>query len=450
MGSTSVTPFTGSSAFTAQLQQVISTAVARASAPLTQLGNEQSTLQGQQSELATLAGDFSSLQSALTSLDTVAQSNGLAAQVSDTSVATASVTSTALPGTYSVDVTNLGSQANTISADSLPKVTDPSTGNIDSSSSYTLSVEGQTYIITPTGPSLDALVQGINSSGANVQATVVNVGSSQSPDYRLSVQSVDYAPADIQLSDGTNNLLSTVTPGSYVQYQVNGEPATPVNATSREATISPGLTVSFDGTGSTNVTVAASTSAVANALGNFVSLYNTAVGDLQKNRGQNGGALAGQSIVYELQNELSSIAQYTTGGSGTVTSLADIGVSFDTSGNLEFDASALSAANPQSVLNFFGNTSNGGFLQAANNVLNSVTDPTTGILPQDTQSITNQLSQIGTQITDEQSSITKLQTTLTKQMSSADAAISSLEQQVTEITDLFTTMQDNSRSGSGG
>src|SRR5581483_8635681 len=364
MGSTSVSPFTGSSAFAAQLQQVISTAIARASAPLTLLENQQSTLQGQQSELNTLSSDFSSLQTAIASLSTAAQNNGLSAQVSDSGVATASVGSGALAGIYSLNVISVGSKANTISSDTLSKVTDPSTTNIDPSASYTLTVEGQTFTITPSTNSLDALVQAINSSGANVQATVVNVGTSSAPDYRLSVQSSNYAPANIQLSDGTNNLLQTVTPGSYVQYQVNGQPSTPINATSRQATISPGLTLSLLSAGTVDITVAASTSAVSTALNTFVSAYNNAVSELQKNRGQNGGALSGQSIVYELQNQLNNLANYSGSGTGSVNSLADLGLSFDSSGNLEFDSSVLDGDNSQDVLNFLGSTSTTGFLQA--------------------------------------------------------------------------------------
>jgi flagellar hook-associated protein 2 len=448
MGSTSVTPFTGSSPFAAQLQQVISTAVARASAPLQQLTTEQSTLQGQQNELQTLSNDFTSLQTALDSVTNAVANNGLSAQISNSAVASATVSSSALQGTYSLNVTSIGSQANTISTNSLPTVTDPSTQSIDASSSYTLTVEGQTYTVIPSGSSLDALVDAIDNSGANVQATVVNVGSTASPDYRLSIQSTNFAPANIQLSDGTNNLLQTVAPGSYVQYQVNGEPATPVNSTSRQLTISPGLNVSVSGTGATNISVAASTTAVSTALNNFVTAYNTAAGDLEKNRGQNGGALSGQSIVYELQNQLNNIANYSS-ATGPVTSLASLGLSFDSSGNLTFDPSALSANNSQDVLNFLGSASSGGFLQSATNTLNGVTNATSGLLPDATQTLTSELSSIGTQISNDTTKVNNLQQTLTTQMASADAAISSLEQQVTEITTLFASMQQDSKNITG-
>jgi flagellar hook-associated protein 2 len=359
------------------------------------------------------------------------------------------VGSGALSGSYSLDVVSLGSQENTISADGLTTVTDPTGQNFDGASSYSLTVEGQSYTITPTGSSLDSLVQAINDSAANVQATVVNVGSASSPDYRLSIQSNDYAPAGIELSDGTNtSLLQTVTGGAYVQYQVNGEPLTPVSATSRDVTISPGLTVSLTGTGTTTISVSASTSAVSNALQNFVSAYNTVAAELEKNRGQNGGALAGQSVVYELQNQLSGLIN-STSGSGNVTSLANLGLSFDTNGNLQFDSSALTAANPQDVLNFLGTTTSGGFLENATNVLSGITDPTTGLLTTDTTNISNQLTQIGTQISNDEANVSNLQTTLTQQMATADAAISSLEQQVNEMTDLFASMQQDSKNVTG-
>ena len=448
MGSTSVTPFTGSSAFSAQLQQVIQTAVARASAPLAQLETQQSTLQSQQSELETIQADFTSLQTAVASLNSAVQSNGMSAQLSASSVASVTLGSGALSGTYSLDVTSLGSQAIAISQDSLPTVTDPTTQSIDTAASYTLTIEGQSYTIRPSSNTLDALVSAINGSGANAQATVVNVGSNTAPNYRLSVQDNGYAPTTIQLSDGTNNLLQTVAAGSYVQYQVNGEPATPINATSRQVTISPGVNVTLLETGTTNITVAASTGAISNALSTFVTNYNNLISELEKNRGKNGGALSGQGIVYELENQLQMLAQYST-ASGSVTSLAEMGLSFDSNGNLQFDPTVLSADNATDILTFLGATSISGFLQNANNLLNSITDPTTGMLTGANQTLTNELSQISTQISDQQTSISNLQQTLTTQMAAADAAISSLEQQVTEITDLFSSMQQDSKSVTG-
>src|SRR5581483_6560272 len=116
------------------------------------------------------------------------------------------------------------------SADGLTTVSDPSVSNIDSATSYTLTVNGQNYSISNPSGTLNGLAQAINSSSANLQASIINIGSSSSPDYRLSVQSLNYAPDSIQLNDGTNNLLNTLSTGTNVTYQVNGQPNTPISS----------------------------------------------------------------------------------------------------------------------------------------------------------------------------------------------------------------------------
>jgi flagellar hook-associated protein 2 len=273
----------------------------------------------------------------------------------------------------------------------------------------------------------------------------VNVGSSSSPDYRLSVQSLNYAPDTIQLTDASNNpLLETVgNPGSYYTYQVNGQPSTPINSSSSTITLSTGLSVNLLAKGTANITVSQSTAGISSALGAFATAYNSVVDELNKNRGQNGGALSGQSTVFELQSALQNIAQY-TGQSGTVSSLADLGLTFDQDGHLQFDSSVFNTAvnaSSANVTNFLGSESTGGFLQAASNILTSITAPNTGMLPSATQNITQELSAIGTQITNDQTNLTNLQTSLTNQMNAANSTLSSLQSQVTEMTTLFSDMQ---------
>src|SRR5579875_611876 len=93
MGITPTNPasFTGSSSFSAQLQQVITNAVAAATAPITQLQNQQTTLTNQQSELQTLTSKFQSLQSAIDALNAATGTGAYSATSSDSSIATASV-----------------------------------------------------------------------------------------------------------------------------------------------------------------------------------------------------------------------------------------------------------------------------------------------------------------------------------------------------------------------
>ena len=447
----SSTYFTGSSTFAAQLQVSITRAVSIASIPLQQLQSQQNTLNGQQSELQTITSSFASIQAALDSLQSSTGVGAFSASVDDPSVANASISAGALAGSYSLDVSSIGSQTNTISGDSLTKVSDPTQSNIDSGSSFTLAVNGTNYTITDSAGTLSGLAQAINNSSAAVQATVVNVGSSSSPDYRLSIQSLNYAPDTVQLTDSNNtSLLNTISTGTNVTYQVNGQPSTPISSTTRSATLSTGLSVQFLKAGNTQVTVAQSASGIESALSSIANAYNSITSELNKNRGQNGGALSGDSIIYQLQNTLTNLASF-AGGSGAVQSLSDLGLSFDQSGNLDFNSSTFeqaASAHPNDVINFIGTATSGGFLQSANSLINSVTDTTNGLLSQASSTISTQLTSVGSKISDEQSQISSLQSSLTTQMATADAAISSLQDQLTEVTDLFAQMQANEKANS--
>jgi flagellar hook-associated protein 2 len=416
------------------------------------LQSQQTTLQNQQSELQTLTSTFSSLGSALSSLDAATGSGSYSATFSNNSVGSATVSSGALPGTFSLSVSNTGAFENVMSSDTgVLKVTDPSLTSISTSTDFTLHVNSTTYDIQNPDGTLNGLATAINASGANLQATIVNVGSSSSPDYRLSIQSQEYAPDTVQLTDNGNadaSLLSELTPGAYVTYQVNGETA--VNSTTRTLSVGNGVTVNVSGTGTSTVTVAQNSSGMANALTAFANAYNAAVDEVNKNRGQNGGALAGDSTIYSLTSLLSNLTSY-AGASGSVTSLSDIGLTFDKTGHLDFDSSAfLSIANTNlsDVTNFLGSVSgDAGFLGAANDVLTSINDSSAGLLAQATTSITGEISTLGDQINDDQNAVNLLQQNLMSQMAAADAAISTLEQQASYFQTMFQTQNANAQLG---
>ena len=453
MGTTSSTPatFLGNSAFSADLQQVITRAVSIASLPITQLQNQLATLTGQQIELQTLGSKFQSLQNALDAIDSASSADSFSAAVGVPAVASVSVGSAAQAGNYSIDILSVGSQTNTISPNTLLAVADPSSGNISASAAFTLTVDGQTFSISDADNSLNGLAQAINASGAGVQATIVNVGGS-TPDYRLSLQGTHYAPTTIQLNDGSQDLLNTLATGSYVSYQVNGADST-ATSDSRTFSISPGVTVHALTTGATTIGVAQNVAGIQSAIGSFVNAFNAAVDQVQKNRGQNGGALAGQNIVSQLSGALRNLAGYTpVSGSPDIQSIDDLGLSFDQNGHLQFDSSVYSAAAGSSlsnVLNFLGSETGGGFLQAAHNILTSVTDSTNGLITNDITTTGDSVTNLTKKISSKQDTVTHMQTNLIQQMSRADAAISAMEQQVTQITNLFAAMAQASKSITG-
>ena len=445
----SPTYFTGVSTYASDLQQVITRAVAIASMPLQLMQDQLQNLDNQQSTLSGLDSTFSSLQSAIAGIGTALGPSSYSA-TSSSSAISASVSSEALEGSYAVDVTSLGSYSTSVSDPSLPAVADPSSSSISTASTYTLTVNGKTTTITPAGNSLMDLAQAINTASAGVQASVVNTGSS----YSLVVRSTNLAGDSIQLNDGSQDLLDTLTTGAPATYDISGlgSATQPIDSNSRTVTLAPGVTIDLlqqtaAGQPAT-VTVSRDTSGVGTAISSFVDAYNAAVEALNQQVGQSGGALSGESTISDLRNSLRQITQY-SGTSGGVTLLSQMGLSLDDSGELTFDSSQFSSVSASNLDQFLGSATGGGFLQTATNAMNAVEDPTTGFIPTATTDVNGQITQENNLITAEQQKISTLQSTLTQQMATADATIASLEQQKDYITNLFTAMINQNDNGTG-
>lgn len=442
LSSNPATPaITGLSNYAADLQNALNRSVGLAALPLQLLQAQQSQLTSQSSALNSLNTSFSVLQSTISNLNSASR-NLVSSSVSDKTVITASTDEGALPATYTISVTDPGSSTSSISANSLPTVTDPSSQSISASSTFTLTIGGVPQTITPAANNLNSLAAAINAgAGGSVQATVVNVGPPTAPDYRLSIQSNTLGSVSLQLNDGSVDLLSTTT-GTPAQYQVNGSPATPILTNSRSVTIAPGVTVNLLKVGTSTLTVSQTASNVANALSAFVTAFNGSVDEVNKSFGQSAGPLNGQSVVFHLKQSLHALASY-TGGTGSVTSMTDLGLSFDTSGHLNLDPTALSGASGtkfDDLVSFLGNANGSGFLQFATNLLNGVEDPTTGSIKAAISSTTNQLTHENELISNEQEKINRLQTSLEAKMAAADAAIAQIEQQLSYFTGLFQSM----------
>jgi len=440
MGTTPVT-FNGSSSYAADLQQTITHAVDIASIPLNQLNRNVTALQAQATEIGYLQNGFNLLQNAIKSLTAGVNGGGLSASVADDTIASANLvsSSTINAGTYSLNVINAGSPSVSVSNTGLPTVTDPTSTSISTASSYTLTVNGSTLTITPVANSLNALAQAINTSGAGVSATVINLGSPSAPSYTLSLQSTALGNIPIQLNDGTQDLLTTLSTGTQAQYQVNGQPATAISSSSSTVTLAPGLTVNLLHTGQTTITVANDPSAASTAISSFITAYNATVDELATNRGTAAGPLSGQGIVFSLGQTLRGLVGF-TGGAGSVTTLADLGVTFDGKGHLAFDQeqfASVAAANPGDLASFLGNGKDSGFLAAASSIIDGVTNPSNGIFQAQQATIQHRIDADNLEISDTQDRINTMQTQLTAQMSAADALLSKLQSQVSFMTQLF-------------
>jgi flagellar hook-associated protein 2 len=449
---TAATSFSGQSQFAASLQQVITRAVGIASLPLDADQATLTTLTGQQASLQGLDADFSNLQTSVTALQTALSSDSLSSSVSDGSIVSATVGSSANPGVYSIHVDDLGAYSTALSSPGGTAVTDPTSQGISSSTTLTLNVNGTLTPIAPASSSLDDLATAINTQASSqVQATVVNVGSTGSPDYRLSLTATNLGALSVDLTDSSDtSVIAESNPGSSASYEVGGL-STPLLSDSRTITLAPGLTVNLlaqsTSTEPTTITVSNDPAALASAFSSFAQTYNQAVTDLAQYHGRSGGALEGDSIVTTLTNVLQQLSNYSNGSPETA--LANFGITVGDTGQLSVDTTAFTAAANVNFANLtaaLGGTATGGFLQAATNALTSVEDSTVGSLKIEEKNVADEITAQNTTITNEQARITLLQTNLTAQMVTADAAISSLESQLSYVNGLFFSITGNNNN----
>jgi flagellar capping protein FliD len=120
-----------------------------------------------------------------------------------------------------------------------------------------------------------------------------------------------------------------------------------------------------------------------------------------------------------------------------VNSLSDLGLTVDETGQMSFDSTTYSAANSASIQQFLGTTTTGGFLETANNDLQTMTDPNTGLLQGESNTLQTQVTTENGEIADDQTRISDLTTNLQSELSAADAAIASLQSQNTYFQELF-------------
>ena len=447
--------FNGISKFAGGLQQVLVRAVGIAALPLHSLEAGLTKLNDRQSAIQNLDRVFASLQSAASSLDASLKNNLRTTSISDASVLSATVASTAAAGTFSVEVLNAGAYSTAVSAAGGSPVTDPSATGITASTSLTLTVgSGSPVTITPASASLSDLADAINSSAsAGVQATVVNVGSTASPDYRLSLASKSLGADAIQLTGDEGNLISTSTPGALASYKVNGL-AAPVGSTTRTVTLAPGLTVNILGQSpsgvATTITVRNDAAAAASGLSSFARAYNSAVDALAAQHGPSGGVLAGDSLLASLSGVLTRLGTYSNGSSAR--SLAAFGITVDKTGHLSVDAGALTTAangNFSGLLTTLGSAATGGFLQLAGNSLTGLEDTTRGAIKLESAHVADQIAARQSRIADELSRLTVLQENLTRRIARADAAIAALETKSSYVNGLFYSITGNNNNPNG-
>jgi flagellar hook-associated protein 2 len=433
-----------------------------------ELSTQQTTLNAQVSAFGTFSSSLSTLQATLSTLEDPSQLAGYSATVADTSIASATTSSDAVPGQYSLEVQNLATSASLTSQAFASASATVGTGTL------TLAVGGASTSITidSSDNTLSGIASAINSASNNPGVTASVISTTGGARLVISGSSTGAANAitvtqtggDGGLSslvyDPTNNItnLTQTQAAQDANFTLNGFAATSANNVVSGAIT--GVTIDLLGTSAANtpttLSVSADPSTAATSIGTFATAVNGVISAIQTLTGydastQTAGPLNGNATLQSFQNQLETILDTVDLGSNTggIASLADIGITADANtGQLDTDTTTLNnalTANLTAVGNLLGGTN--GIATQLNNLINQYTGPA-GLLSSINQGLQTSLSNVSQQQTALQAELATYSATLTTEYNAMDTAVASLKETQTYLTAEFNPSSSSSSSSS--
>lgn len=343
--------------------------------PLSLLDKKEGDYQAKLSAFGALKGALSSFQSALSGLSSPAKFSSLKASIADGTVATVSASSSAVAGSYSLDVTTLA-RAHSLKSDPFASTSATvGSGSITvtfgSWDGATFTANGdrpaQSVTINPSSNTLAGVRDAINAANIGVSASIVNDGVGQrlvvtsqytGEDNSLKITVDDDDGTDTDTSGlsqiaynpaaaaGSGKNLSQTVAATNAALTVNGVAIDQATNTLSDVIDGVTLTLLKETAGTpTTVTVARDSSAISNSVGAFVRGYNDLRKTLSELSAYNPttrqaavlqGEAALRSVESQLRDALNTSLRFAGGGLST---LSEIGISFQKDGSLAFDSS---------------------------------------------------------------------------------------------------------------
>lgn len=349
--------------------------------PITKLATKTASYQAKLTAFGTIQGAMYSFQSAISSLSNASTFQAVTATASDTTVASATALTSAVPGSYTLEVSSLA-QAQKLVASGQTGVGAPigtgtattltfdfgtiagtlTNGQYAAGATFTSAGAGvKTVTIDSSNNSLQGIRDAINAAHIGVAASIINDGSS-SP-YRLVLASNSGAANSMKISasgDATVSALLANDPtagpaGQNLSESVSGQNATlkvnGISVSKNSNTISdviPGVTLNLSKTTTAPITltVAQDTAGITKSVNDFVTAFNALNKTLKDvssydPAAKKGAVLQGDATVRNLQAKLRGVLN--TPGAGSLTSLSQIGVTFQRDGSLAVDSAKLNS-----------------------------------------------------------------------------------------------------------
>jgi flagellar hook-associated protein 2 len=349
--------------------------------------------------------------------------------LSSSKVGAAALTLTDIAAPVSL-ITNTGSGTDT----SIAAYPDTNTTAVSTSGHVDLTVgTGTTLHLDITAANnLAGLRDAINNAGAGVTASITTNGGNSS----LTLASTSGTGA-LTLNDvpASPNLITKTNQGTDADFYLNGS----IHVTKSTNVISDlvaGVTfrIGAKTTGSVNISLASDSAQLSNGLQTFAQTYNAVADQVAGQIGTGGGPLSGDLIIRNISDDLRQLGSYAGNSSSSIKSLSDVGLTFDTTGHLSFDASTIAGLNSSQVADafkFFGSAKSG-FAALASN-FTQLSDPLTGFIRLQENGYDQTNARLTTEISDIDNRASVLQKSLSAKLQQADALVAKLQSQQTVL-----------------
>ena len=451
------------------VSSLVSQLVAASRAPKdSMIASQSKTVTTQISALGALKGALSTFQTALGPLATNTGFSSMTANTSNSAVFTATVGTSAVAGTYSLQVTQLA-QAQQVVSNAFAGGASAAVGT----GTLKVSVGGTSFniVVGNTNNTLADIATAINTAAggnAGVSATVI---SGTDGAHLVLSSTLTGAANTVQVTetDGGNALSAltygTGNTGNYTQkvaaqdaqFSISGIAHTSASNSVSDAlngvTINlVGTTASGTGAGSTaTLTVTNDATAIASNVQAFVKAYNTmmsSVSSLSSYDSTTGtaGPMLGDPLLSGIRTEIrSSLYSVVNTGSSTYNSLASVGVTTNIDGTLSFDSTKFTtamAASPGAVSSLFAGTDgiaanlNTRITQALQS--GGAVDSRGKTLIKQSDALTKQSADLDTQMTALSASLTQQYAALNNLLSSLQTTSAYLSQQFAALPQVQT------------
>lgn len=354
------------------------------------------------------------------------------------------------PGDWNIEVTQLATKPSIISSG----VPDKDKTSIGVGYIKFNTPEGEQEIyISEEDSTLEKVAAKINASNIGVKASVINDRKDKEESFKLQLTGARTGDDNeiefptVYMVDGDLDFeFKDKLEALNAKFKLNGHEIE--TATNKVTDVIPGVALDLKqariGT-PVKITVTENYEAIGDKMKSFVDSYNAALNFIQtqnkltadKSGNPRLGPLGGDSMIRMTESRLRNIIQDRQLTGSNIQRVIELGVEFNRSGTLNFNAEKFKKAvseNPKNVVAFMrGNLINTGFITTMKTKIREITDPNSGAVGSRKSNMQKQMSNIDQKIERKEKQLEKREETLRRQFSKMEEAMSKMQSQGQQI-----------------